>query len=194
MYVIKGHRKDGADAFIASEETGHSFVDETMDAAFVGSARSAGAILGAVSRMGTYHRGTSMDLPSFAVHRAEIEAKPVAIDDAVREKLADSDAKAPRGWRFVPMDAEGRYATPKHHWSRSTAVLSEGVRLCDLRSAVGFLDGLGAGWSLFVVRTAVSPVPLTAAELDAAIAYELEAAVAKPDEDLSDVQVYVPRL
>ena len=57
-----------------------------------------------------------------------------------------------------------------------------------------FLDGLGDGWSLFVVRTAVSPVPLTAAELDAAIAYELEAAVAKPDEDLSDVQVYVPRL
>lgn len=193
MYVIKGRQKSGADAFIASEETGHSFVDETMDAAFVGSARSAKAILGAVARMGTYHRGSSMDLSSFAVHRVDIEARPVAINDAVRAKLADADAKAPQGWRFVPMDAEGRYATPKRHWSPSTDVLSEGVRLRDLRSAVGFLDGLGGGWSLFVVRAAVSPVPLTAAEIDAAIADEADAAVPAPDEDLSDVQVYVPR-
>ena len=107
MYVIKGRRKDGADAYLASEETGHSFVDETMDAAFVGGARSAKALLGAVSRMGTYHRGSSMDLSSFAVHRADIEAKPVAIDDAVRAKLADADAKVPQGLALRPHGRRG---------------------------------------------------------------------------------------
>lgn len=193
MYVIKGRRKDGADAYLASDETGHSFVDETMDAAFVRGARSAKALLGAVSRMDTYYRGSFMDLSSFAVHRADIEAKPVAIDDAVRAKLADADAKVPQGWRFVPMDAEGRYATPSRHWSPSTADLSESLRLRELRSAVTFLDGLGDGWSLFVVRAAVSPLPLTAAAIDAAIADEVAVAAPAPDEDLSDVQVYVPR-
>lgn len=193
MYVIKGRQKSGADAFLASEETGHSFVDEKMEAAFVGSARSVRAILGAVSRMGTYHRGSSMDLPSFAVHRAEIEAKPVAIDEAVRAKLGDATSPAPQGWRFVPLDAEGRYATPVRHWSPTTAVLSEAVRLRDLRTAVEFLDRLGTGWDLFVVRADVSPVPLSAADLDAAIADEAAAAAPAPDEDLSDVQTYVPR-
>jgi hypothetical protein len=46
VYVIQGRRKDGVPAYIGSDPEGHRFVDEPMDAAFIGSARSAKAMLG----------------------------------------------------------------------------------------------------------------------------------------------------
>lgn len=69
VYVIKGCWKDGADTFLASEETGQSFVAETMDAAFVGSARSAKALLGAVSRR-AYGVGDGMTVCPFRAPRS----------------------------------------------------------------------------------------------------------------------------
>lgn len=194
VYVIQGRRKDGGVAYVGSDPEGHRFADEPMEASFIGSARSAKAMLASVPRMSTYYRGDRMEMGSFALHRAELETKPVAISDDVRTKLASGRSAAPQGWRFLIVDeAGGRFATPPRHWSKSTASLDEAVALHDLGSAVEIMDDLGEGWGIVVGHLVVQREPVSAQELETALAGEIEAAAPKPDEDLSGEAVYTPR-
>jgi hypothetical protein len=194
VYLIQGRRKDGVPAYIGSDPEGHRFADEPMDAAFIGSARSAKAMLGSVPRMATYFRGDQMDIKSFALHRAEFETKPVELSDEIRDRLAAGTSTAPHGWRFLIVDDAGeRFATPPRHWARSTASLNEALALRDLGTAVEFMDGAGEGWRIVVGHLVVQPAPVSAQELETALADEIEAKAPKPDEDLSDSPTYVPR-
>jgi hypothetical protein len=192
--VIQGRRKDGVPAYIGSDPEGHCFADKPMDAAFIGSARSAKAMLGSVARMATYFRGDQMDMKSFALHRAELETKPVVLSGEIRNRLAAGTSSAPHGWRFLIIDEAGeRFATPPRHWARSTASLDDAVSLHDLGTAVEIMDGAGEGWRIVVAHLVVQPVPVSAQELEADVADEIEARAPKPDEDLSDSPTYVPR-
>ena len=194
VYLIQGRRKDGVPAYIGTAPEGHRFADEPMDAAFIGSARSAKAMLGSVPRMATYFRGDQMDMKSFALHRADLEMKPVALSDEIRSRLAGGRSGAPHGWRFLIVDEAGeRFATPPRHWARSTASLDEAVSLHDLGTAVEILDGAGEGWRIVVGHMIVEPVPVSAQELEAALTEERMAEAPKPDEDLSGETVYTPR-
>jgi hypothetical protein len=144
--------------------------------------------------MATYFRGDQMDMKSFALHRAELETKPVVLSDEIRNRLAAGTSSAPHGWRFLIVDEAGeRFATPPRHWARSTASLDDAVSLHDLGTAVEIMVGAGEGWGIVVAHLVVQPAPVSAKDLDAAVADEIEARVPKPDEDLSDSPTYVPR-
>ncbi|MGU3591641.1 hypothetical protein [Methylobacterium brachiatum] len=194
VFLIQGRRKDGGIAYVGSDPEGHRFADEPMEASFIRSARSAKAMLASVPRMATYYRGDRMEMGSFALHRAEVETKPVAISEDVRTKLAGGRSAAPQGWRFLIVDEAGeRFATPRRHWSKSTASLDEAVALHDLGSAVEIMDEMEEGWRIVVVHLVVQPEPVSAQELETALADEIEVAAPKPDEDLSGEAVFTPR-
>lgn len=194
MYLIQGRKKNGSPAYVGDSGEGHFFAAEAMDAALVASARTAKGMLASVPRMSTYFDGASMEMASFALHRAELRTVPVALDGAVRAKLVDGEATAPRGWRYLVIDETGeRFATPARHWSPSTTSLSEAVALTGLRGAVELLDRMGDGWSLVVGHVDVQPTPMSTQDLDADLAEELAAAAPLPDEDLSDQTSFVPR-
>ena len=194
MYLIQGRRKNGRPAYVGDSGEGHFFAADAMDAALVASARTAKGMLASVPRMSTYFDGGSMDMASFALHRAELRTVPVALDDAVRAKLADGEATAPCGWRYLVVDESAeRFAAPARHWSPSTSSLSEAVALTGLGGAVELLDRMWDGWRLVVGHVDVQATPMSAQDLDADLAEEAAAADRLPDEDLSDQAVYVPR-
>lgn len=194
MYVILGRRKDGAPAYVGSSAEGHFFTDAAMDAFVVASPKSAKALLASIPRMSTYHRAETMDFGTFALHRAEIEMMPVAVNDDIRDRLATARSSAPAGWRFLVVDeAAERFATPVRHWSPSTSSLNEAVALTDLGGAVELLDRMGDGWRLVVGRVDVEPTPMSSQDLEVDLAEEVAAAGPTPDEDLSGQDVYVPR-
>lgn len=194
MYLIQGRRKNGGPAYIGSSAEGHFFADVAMDACLVASPKSAKALLASVQRMSTYHRADSMDMGSFALHRAELETVPVALDGRMRTRLATDPSSAPAGWRFLVVDEAGkRFAAPVRHWSPSTSSLREAVALNDLGGAVEVLDRMGDGWRLVVGHVDVAPTPMTSEDLEADLAQEITAAAPLPDEDLSGQDVYVPR-
>lgn len=194
MYLIQGRRKDGVPAYVGNSVEGSFFADAAMDAFLIATPKSAKALLASFPRISTYHRAGSMDLKTFALHRADFETVPVALTDEIRARLADERSSAPTGWRYLVVDEDGeRFAAPARHWSPSTSSLSEAVALTDLGGAIELLDRMGAGWRLVVGHVEVQPTPLTPSDLEADLAEEVAAAAPLPDEDLSGQDVYVPR-
>lgn len=194
MYLIKGRQKNGTDAYVGDSGEGHFFADTAMDALLVASPKMARSLLGSVPRMSTYHRAGSMDMKSFALHRAELDTVPVALDGDMRTRLAADRLSAPSGWRFLVVDEAGqRFATSERHWSPSTSSLSEAVALTDLGGTVEVLDRMGDGWRFVFGHVTVEPTPMTTDDLEADLAREIAAAAPVPDEDLTGQDVYVPR-